>query len=685
MNQNDDKQTIEPVDYRPSAETAQDSSAINYKMIAGAAGVLVLAVFWFLFSAKTVTLNFSSKPEQVALSGGINFKVGESFLLLKGEYLVDASSQGYFDINQDIIVGDDNSQFFDLSFEPLDGFLRVLTVPADAVTAINGESYGTDSVIQLSAGEHTLRVSHPDYIDLDLPILINGRSEEQSLSVVMEADWADTTISSTPAGARVFLDGSDLDVKTPAIVKVPSGEREILIRLKGYKDHRERLLSVAGKDRTLAPIELIKADVLLEMTSRPTNASVIVNGSYSGQTPTNLALRSDQKQEIKILKTGYAQYLRTLSLNSGQTERVHAELSKNLGEVLIEVEPKEANTLIDGQPIGQGSHNLELPTTQAHQIKVELDGYAGFSKAITPKLGITQSVKVRLLTNQEARLAAIKPVASTHLGQNLLLLQPFDFQMGASRREPGRRANETLRTVNMSRLFYLGTKEVTNREFREFAMGHDSGIYKEETLNEDDMPVAQISWEEAALFCNWLSERNDLEPFYQIELGKIIGSDHNSRGFRLPTEAEWAWAARAQESPDRTSKKFPWGQQLPPPDRTGNYADRSAAHLVGRIIFGYNDNYTVAAPVGTYKADSRGLFDLGGNVAEWTNDYYEIPAKEESLNPKGPKKGDFRVIRGSSWMHGTVTDLRYSFRDYGAQGRPDVGFRIARYAEQHQK
>ena len=116
--------------------------------------------------------------------------------------------------------------------------------------------------------------------------------------------------------------------------------------------------------------------------------------------------------------------------------------------------------------------------------------------------------------------------------------------------------------------------------------------------------------------------------------------------------------------------------------RDRNYADRSAAHLVGRIIFGYNDNYIVSAPVASYKANNRGLFDMGGNVAEWTNDFYEIPSKEKVQDPTGPDKGDFHVIKGSSWMHGTVTDLRYSFRDYGVEGRQDVGFRIAKYAEE---
>ena len=148
--------------------------------------------------------------------------------------------------------------------------------------------------------------------------------------------------------------------------------------------------------------------------------------------------------------------------------------------------------------------------------------------------------------------------------------------------------------------------------------------------------------------------------------------------------AEWSWAARTfpeEKSEANEQLQFPWGKSLPPPARFENYADRSAANKIGRVIFGYNDNYVVSAPVGTYDANQRGFYDLGGNVAEWVHDNYEIPSDEPVKDYLGPSKGEYRVIRGASWMHGTITELRLSFRDYGIAGRQDLGFRIARYAE----
>ena len=156
--------------------------------------------------------------------------------------------------------------------------------------------------MQLSAGQHEVNLSHPMYINKSMTVSINGKLEEQNLTVSLDPDWADTMVSSMPQGASIELDGVDLSVKTPAVIRASSGEREILVRLAGYKDHRERFLSVAGAELVLEKIRLTKADVVLEVQSNPSDASVIVNGQYSGQTPVSLELRSDRQQEIKIIK-----------------------------------------------------------------------------------------------------------------------------------------------------------------------------------------------------------------------------------------------------------------------------------------------------------------------------------------------------------------------------------------------
>ena len=110
------------------------------------------------------------------------------------------------------------------------------------------------------------------------------------------------------------------------------------------------------------------------------------------------------------------------------------------------------------------------------------------------------------------------------------------------------------------------------------------------------MPVSRVSWDDAAAYCNWLSKQAQLPPFYVMEFGKVVSINAAATGYRLPTEAEWAWTARnlpEGQRADGEQLRFAWGDAMPPPERFENYADRAAANLVGRIIFAYNDNYAI--------------------------------------------------------------------------------------------
>jgi formylglycine-generating enzyme required for sulfatase activity len=220
---------------------------------------------------------------------------------------------------------------------------------------------------------------------------------------------------------------------------------------------------------------------------------------------------------------------------------------------------------------------------------------------------------------------------------------------------------------------------VTNGEFRQFLATHTSGTFKSQDLNRDDLPVVMVSWEQAALFCNWLSVKASLPPVYIQKDGRVVASDPLGKGYRLPTEAEWESSAR-----QGVSGKYPWGEGYPPAPGAGNYADESAKGLIDVIIDGYNDGYPAAAPVGKFRPAATGLFDMGGNVAEWCHDYYAIETegpKKEQADPVGPREGSHRVVKGASWKSAGIANLRIAFRDYSAGPRNDLGFRICRYAE----
>jgi formylglycine-generating enzyme required for sulfatase activity len=268
----------------------------------------------------------------------------------------------------------------------------------------------------------------------------------------------------------------------------------------------------------------------------------------------------------------------------------------------------------------------------------------------------------------------------TKAGQELKLAPAGEFTMGSPRREAGRRANESQRAVKLERRFYLALREVTNAEFKQFRPTHRTGFVMQQTLDLDRQPVASVTWQDAAAYCNWLSAQDGLPAAYAEQGGRLAPVVPANTGYRLPTEAEWEFAARSGSGGLR---KYPWGDALPVPPGAGNFADLKAQPLVAQVLTDYDDGYAASAPVGSFTGSPLGFYDLGGNVAEWTHDLYTVqPASSTvAVDPAASGSGAVHVIRGSSWMNSGVTELRLAFRDYGDGRRNDLGFRIARYAQ----
>jgi formylglycine-generating enzyme required for sulfatase activity len=201
-------------------------------------------------------------------------------------------------------------------------------------------------------------------------------------------------------------------------------------------------------------------------------------------------------------------------------------------------------------------------------------------------------------------------------------------------------------------------------------------------LNHPELPVVGVTWEQAALFCNWLSAKEALPPVYILKGGKLAAADPVGSGYRLPTEAEWEFCTRFNTN--KANLKYPWGNQFPPEPKSGNFADESAKDLLSSYLAAYNDGYPVMAPPAKFKANALGLYDLGGNAAEWCHDYYSIyPYDSQKVykDPLGPEEGKHHIVRDSSWRQSSISALRSSYRDYNDGQRLDLGFRVARYLE----
>jgi formylglycine-generating enzyme required for sulfatase activity len=323
--------------------------------------------------------------------------------------------------------------------------------------------------------------------------------------------------------------------------------------------------------------------------------------------------------------------------------------------------------------------------TIEHAIEVRLEGFAPVGRAITPRPGFSQSLPFRLERLDQSTGGGYPRVIQTGAGNQLRLIPAGRFQMGSSRSDPARRRNEVLREVEITRAFYLAENETTNAEYRAVCdPDHDSGSFQGESLNEDDQPVVNVTVQEIFACLNALSIADGLQPVYEEVNGVLAPSRTGKSGYRLATEAEFAWALRFAGREEGDSPRFAWGEDPAPPDRFDNLADLSARSALDSTLIFYTDGFAVSAPVGSFAPNPAGLYDMSGNVAEWVQDYYDSlasPGTEVEVDPLGPVSGRLNVIRGASWRSVTETQLRLTFRDYDDDAREDLGFRIARNLE----
>ena len=682
------------------------------------------AIILYLFSARAVEFEVTPSHAKVSVAGLWTPRVGKRWLLLPGMHRLDASAEGYRPLDLPVDVGRAPHQKITLTLRPLPGQLAVEVSPvAGAEVLVDGQPAGTapGEIAGIEAGMREITLRAPRYLDFVTRMEIIGKGQTQPLAVALAPAWAPFTLNSRPDGAQVIVDKSLLGT-TPLQGELLQGNRQVTVRLEGYKDWTRRLQVTAGQPIDIPDVQLLKADGYLQIVSEPAGAAVTVDGAYQGQSPVRVAVAPDRLHTVAVIKGGFLPGESRAKVASGKEETLQVVLAPELAAVLLETTPADAELILDGAPHGTASQQLEL-TTVEHEIIVRKPGYATWRTTVTPRRGVVKRLRIRLKTAEEmaraeaASLAATRPQApaepatgpasgvdqsSAAAQQNAALMSsalglpppPMPSPAAARYAAEGvvhsslgqelrivRGGNLTLgkAPIELARPFYLGLREVSNGEFRRFLAIHHAPAVEGQNLDGDHLPAAGITWEAAAAYCNWLSRRDSLPPFYQIRFGRVLGIHPESIGYRLPTEAEWEFAARI--TPENEVLVFAWSGAFPPRGRHGNYADEAARGVVPQIIAGYQDGFAGAAPVGSFPANLRGFHDLSGNVSEWVHDFSAPLPATAQRDPLGPPAGETHVVRGASWAHGDARHLRLDWRDSAREGRRDLGFRLARYAE----
>jgi formylglycine-generating enzyme required for sulfatase activity len=677
-----DAERIDAIRFRATEPVkAKRSIALDAKRAAaGLVALVVAAVLWFIFTATSVSVRTDPAAASVDIDGTLPaVPIGERVLLRPGDYLIKATQPGYSPAQLQAKVTSEPNQSFSIKLTKLPGRVR-FDVPAQARVTVDGKELGNGpGEFELAPGKHTIAIAAARYQPFSGELDVIGAGKSQAFTPQLVPAWAEVTVSSEPAGAKLLVDGEERGV-TPLTTQIMAGNHPVELRLEGFKPWTTDVQVKANEPMSLGPVRLGLPDGQLVVRSEPAGASVSVGGVYRGRTPVTLELRPDIAHNVVLTRPGYEAATREVSLSAGESRTLSVALSGVFGEVTVQAQPADAQLFVNGQPAGSANQKLRLVAT-THDLEIRKAGFVSYKTSITPRPGVSQKIETVLLTAEQTRLAATPANIRNKAEQQLKLMPIGTFTMGSPRREPGRRANEAQRNIQFKRPFYMGVSEVTNGQFRKFKSEHRSGIIGQHTLDLDNQPVVGVSWQEAALFCNWLSQQEGLPPAYENKNGRVAAVQPLTTGYRLPTDAEWEWVARYEGG--GKFRRYPWGDSLPVTARSGNYADITARLIVQDVIPDYDDGFAAAAPAGKFPPNPLGLYDVGGNVAEWVHDYYTVSgdASEVAVDPAGPAEGKQHVIRGSSWKQSSVTDLRLSARDFGDSARNDAGFRVARYAE----
>ena len=230
-----------------------------------------------------------------------------------------------------------------------------------------------------------------------------------------------------------------------------------------------------------------------------------------------------------------------------------------------------------------------------------------------------------------------------HLGMEFVLIPAGTFWMGSPPSEPDRNEDETFHRVKISSDFYMQTTEVTRQQWKALMLG-DPSSFKH---CGDQCPVHRVQWDWVMMF---IKKLNQVNPKYR---------------YRLPTEAQWEYAARAG-----SQAPFGYGRCVTQRHGVLDFRDTLPLCVPGDAALG-------PLPVASLEPNAWGLYDMHGNVWEWVSDWYgPYPTSDLAkavVNPTGPEEGNFRIIRGGSWKYPAVF-ARSANRKIAK--RPIAGFRL---------
>jgi formylglycine-generating enzyme required for sulfatase activity len=353
--------------------------------------------------------------------------------------------------------------------------------------------------------------------------------------------------------------------------------------------------------------------------------------------PIEIKVEPDRPHKLRIRKDGFVAFTQDVELQSGKSAPIRVRL-----EPVKIAAGKPAETQPAGQNKGEGGGvTVRKDREEVAPEPLDCTGEGGLTAEQVKRVQQAWARHLGRQVEEEVEVAG-------GVKMTFVLVPPGKFLMGSPEGEEGRGSDETLHRVTLTRPFYLGKYEVTQKQY-EALIGTNPSQFKGE-----DRPVEQVSWEEVRGYAERLTKKRA-----------------DGHVYRLPTEAEWEYSCRGGRP---SSQPFGIGN--------GRTLSSRQANFIGNFPYGGADRgpyLKSTCAVGSYTANALGLFDMHGNVWEWCQDRYGKYPQEDVTNPVGPSEGSNRVGRGGCWNYGG-RHCRSAIRNGSESGDrlSSVGFRLAR-------
>ena len=498
----------------------------------------------------------------------------------------------------------------DKKLRPNFGYINISSSPEQGAKAfVDGDYIGYTPIKtdKLESGSHKVMVMKDMYkMKEETFIVSDGLTTNATLK--MSANFVNVTIS-TDSQSDIYVD-EEYKGTGRWTGRLSDGSHIFEARKSNHRASVKSMDLVLGETNTItldAP-QPINGDI--DINTSPMGATIYIDGKNYGETPNYISDILIGEHELKLTKQGCAEVKKTIVIKEGETLSVNEKLQTGK-EISISTDQSGDNIYVDGNYVGVSPMSLNL-SYGSHEITAERNGKTVSKTINVAQYGGDNSVKLTFFGKNQT--ITVNGVSFT-----MIAVEGGTFQMGATSEQGSDAYNDEkpVHSVTLSD-YYIGETEVT-QELWQAVMDRNPSRFS----GYPKRPVEQVSW-------------NDCQEFIK-KLNQLTG-----KNFRLPTEAEWEYAARGGNK----SLDYKY----------------SGSDIVGVVAWYDGNSGSTTHDVKSKQANELGIYDMSGNVWEWCQDWYGSYSSSSQTNPTGPSSGSLRVDRGGS-CNGGARNCCVSLRD----------------------